>query len=234
MEPRKTYGQFCALARALDHVGDRWTMLIIRELLIESRSFRQLQDALPGLSPNVLVQRLRALTDDGLVDRNDAPARSKSVTYTLSPAGAALEAAVFELIRWGARWMPAGPGADHVDAAWGLLAVKALLHNTPVTTRRRLTVHVRIGDRDLTIATAGGLRTVLTESPREPHAAISVELPALLAVAAGFAPVDAVSEGVDGDAAAVVEVFQQVDGGQGQAVMSRRAAGSSSRSSLAR
>ena len=233
MESRKTYGQFCALARALDHVGDRWALLIIRELLIEPRSFRQLQEALRGISPNLLVQRIRALVDDGLVRRNEAPARSKAVTYSLTPAGADLEPTVRELIRWGARWMAAGPGDDRVDPAWALLAVKALLDDTPVATRRRLAVHVQTGDHHLTVATARGRRAVERGAPARADGTITVELPALLAVASGFAPVEAISGGVSGDPTAVAEVLG-TGGSPAQPLRSLKAEGSSSRSSRAR
>src|SRR5687768_3268395 len=62
----KSYGQFCGLARALDHVGDRWTLLIVRELLIEPRRYSQIRDALPGVATNLLADRLRSLEADGL------------------------------------------------------------------------------------------------------------------------------------------------------------------------
>ncbi|MDH4353359.1 MAG: helix-turn-helix transcriptional regulator, partial [Actinomycetota bacterium] len=93
----KTYGQFCGLARALDHVGDRWTLLIVRELLLGPRTFAALQASLDGISPNLLVDRLRSLASDGIVRRNGAPARSKAVEYRLTDDGAALEPAVLAL-----------------------------------------------------------------------------------------------------------------------------------------
>jgi DNA-binding HxlR family transcriptional regulator len=112
---RKSYGQFCGLARSLDHVGDRWTLLIVRELLLGDRSFRELEEALPGISPSLLAQRLTVLTGDGVIARNDAPPRSKRVDYRLTDVGRALEPVIAELIRWGTRWMLTGPGGFTVE-----------------------------------------------------------------------------------------------------------------------
>lgn len=185
MANRKRYGQFCALARALDHVGDRWTLLVIRELLIAPRSFRELTRALPGMSPNLLVQRLRALVEDGVVLRSQAPQRSRSVTYELTPAGLALEATVFELIRWGSRWMTTGPEGDHVDSAWSILALRALLDGTP-NARTTGIVHVNADGQWLTIQTYRGRRSVRAGRSGSAQATVSADFPALIEVAAGL------------------------------------------------
>jgi DNA-binding HxlR family transcriptional regulator len=203
MEDRKTYGQFCALARALDHIGDRWTLLVVRELLIAPRSFRELQQALPGLSPNLLVQRLRTLMADGLVLRNAAPVRSKSVIFQLSKAGLALEAAVVQLIRWGSRWMTTGPGGDHVDPAWTILALRALLDGTPITPIAADTVHVNADGHWLTIQMRAGRRRVEAGLSGSPDATVTARMPALLAVAAGLTPLDAIDVEIVGNSSAV-------------------------------
>lgn len=198
MEARKNYGQFCALARALDHIGDRWTLLVIRELLIAPRSFRELQHALPGLSPNLLVRRLRAMTQDGLVLRNTAPIRSKSVIFQLTEAGLAVEAAVLELIRWGARWMMTGPGTDRVDPAWSILAVRALLDGTPITPTATYTVHINADDNWLTIKTHAGIRHVIPGRCGSPDATVTTRMPTLLAAVTGLTTLDASEIDVDG------------------------------------
>lgn len=202
MEARKSYGQFCALARALDHIGDRWTLLVVRELLIGPRSFQELQRALPGLSPNLLVQRLRTLTQDGLVLRNEAPVRSKSVMFQLTEAGLALEAAVFELIRWGARWMTAGPKDDHVDPAWSILALRAVLDGAPVIPNAAHTVHVNADGHWLTIHTCAGTRRVEAGLSGSPDATVTAQLPVLLAVAAGLTALDAIDVEIVGNRSA--------------------------------
>jgi DNA-binding HxlR family transcriptional regulator len=194
----KTYGQFCALARALDHVGDRWTLLIIRELLLGPGGFRQLEQALPGIAPSLLVDRLGRLEADGLLRRNDAPARSKSVQYTLTPAGEALEAALLELIRWGARWMSTGPGADVVDPRWATLALRALLEGSvdmPGSTRVRLDVE----GNTLSVETIDRMRSVTADCPEGTDARIRISFPELLAVASGAVTLDETSAAIEGD-----------------------------------
>ncbi|MBY0441225.1 MAG: helix-turn-helix transcriptional regulator [Mycobacteriaceae bacterium] len=203
MEARKNYGQFCALARALDHVGDRWTLLIIRELLIAPRSFRELQQALPGLSPNLLVRRLRALIHDGLVLRNTAPMRSKSVIFQLTEAGLALEATAFELIRWGARWMTTGPGPDRVDPTWSILAVRALLDGTPITPITAYTVHINADGSWLTIRTHAGTRQVIAGRSGTPDATVTARMPSLLAVITGHTALETAEVDLTGKKSAV-------------------------------
>ena len=154
MSPGRSYRQFCGLARALDHIGDRWTLLIVRELLIGPRTFRELQSVLDGMSPNLLVQRLRLLVADGLVARNDAPPRSPTVSFALTDAGAALEPTILELIRWGARWMTSGAGTDQVDARWSVLALRALLDGTTVPGDIGGLVHVDVGGERVTVEIA--------------------------------------------------------------------------------
>ena len=203
MEARKSYGQFCALALALDHIGDRWTLLVVRELLIAPRSFRELRRALPGLSPNLLVQRLRTLMQDGLA-AYEAPIKSKSVIFQLTEAGLVLEPAVLELIRWGSRWMASGPGADHVDPAWSILALRALPDGTPVTPIAADNVHVNADGYWLTIQMRAGMRRVEAGLSGSPDATVTARMPALLAVAAGLTALDAVDADIVGDGSAAV------------------------------
>lgn len=187
MAERKSYHQFCGLARALDVVGDRWTLLIVRELLLGAKSFRELQDGLAGISPNLLTDRLRVLQEAGLVSRNNAPSRSKAVVYTLTAVGASLENTVFELIRWGARWMASGPGTDRVEPRWSILALRALLANpVPGSSARSGVVHIDVDGTPLTIELANGMRAVRTGHSGVADATVTAHMPELLAVASGM------------------------------------------------
>ena len=183
MPQRKSYEQFCGLARALDHIGDRWTLLIVRELLLGPKTFRELESGLPGISPALLTQRLADLVRDGLALRSDAPIRSKAVEYQLSEAGQALEPAVLELISWGRRWMSAGAGTDLANPSWAPLALRALLHQQPAPVEG--VVHLDVGGQDVTIAAEGGRRTVDEGRYGEADAFVSLDLPVALAVASG-------------------------------------------------
>ena len=199
MTSRKSYGQFCGLARALDRVGDRWTLLVIRELLIGDAAFRELQAALPGIAPNLLADRLLGLVTEGIVARGDAPRRSKAVRYALTPLGRELEPAVLELVRWGAPWMASGPGADHVDPQWGVLALRALLATTSVTAPRGA-LHLDIDGVDVAVSVRTEGRTVTPGRPTRARARVTAPLPALLAVASGMATLDAGGLTITGDA----------------------------------
>lgn len=184
-QPRRTYGQFCGLARALDHIGDRWTLLIVRELLAGPTGFAALRSALPGLASNLLVQRLGDLEADGLVTRSDHPPRSKSVRYELTEAGKGLEPAVLALIRWGAVWMASGPGEDFVNPRWAALALRALLGN-PETKEPAGALAIDAGGEDLTVSIGGNGRVVVSgRSEGRPRARVRGPFSAILAVASG-------------------------------------------------
>ena len=196
MIERKTYGQFCGLARALDRVGDRWTLLIVRELLLGAKTFRQLESALSGISPALLSKRIAALGEDGLVERNDAPARSKAVRYSLTPVGRDLEPVILEFIRWGSTWMTGGPGDDRSDPAWAPLALRAVLQGTG--SPRAGTVHVDVAGTWVTVTSAGGRRQVLAGREGPADATVSCSLPIALAVASGAQPLHGTPAEVSG------------------------------------
>ena len=120
----KRYGQYCAVARALDLVGDRWTLLIVRELLLRPSRFTDLLDGLPGVPRNLLAARLRTLVENGLV-------LSEEGRYILSPRGNELRGAVRALALFGARDMADGPAGDAVRGRWLATAVDARFAGDP-------------------------------------------------------------------------------------------------------
>jgi DNA-binding HxlR family transcriptional regulator len=97
----RSYRDACGIARALDVVGDRWALLVIRELLLGPKRFTDLRSGLPGVSPDVLSQRLRELDDAGLLTRRRLAPPAASQVYGLTERGQALEPVVLELGRWG-------------------------------------------------------------------------------------------------------------------------------------
>ena len=201
---RKSYGQFCGLARSLDRVGDRWAMLIVRELLLGDRTFRELEAALVGISPSLLTQRLAQLTADGLVVRNEAPQRSKRVEYRLTEAGRSLERVILELIRWGSRWMVDGPGDDQVDPRWAPLALRALLEGQPA---RRGRVHLDIVGVEVTVAGSDRGRRVTPGHHGRPDATVAAPLPVVLAIAADAMTLARSGAGLSGDAGLASELL---------------------------
>ncbi len=123
----KRYGQWCGLAQALDRVGDRWTLLIVRELLIGPRRYSDLRVNLPGIATNLLADRLRELERDGIVERREVAPPTPATVYELTEAGRDLEEAVLALIRWGGRFLPSAPRDDGFRAEWLALALRAVL-----------------------------------------------------------------------------------------------------------
>ena len=120
----KTYGQFCALARSLDVVGERWTLLIVRELLPGPLRYTELKTSLQGIATNLLAERLRTLEAHGIIERRLA---DTGVAYALTPWGEGLREPMEALGRWGAPLLAAGRGDDAFQPRWLTLALPALL-----------------------------------------------------------------------------------------------------------
>ena len=108
----KSYGQFCSIARALDLLGERWTLLIVRELLCGSRRFGEVRRGIPRISRTMLAARFRELIDAGVIARE---ASRRGPTYRLTESGLELAATVRELGTWGQRWLPRDLRADELD-----------------------------------------------------------------------------------------------------------------------
>jgi DNA-binding HxlR family transcriptional regulator len=126
------YPQFCALARAAELIGERWTLLIIRELLLGPKRFGDLLDHLDGMSPTLLTARLNALLDSNVVRRITLPRPVNAQLYELTDIGREIQPAIRELIRWGGRFLfPPVPG-DTFEPDWVLLGLDAIAKRTPV------------------------------------------------------------------------------------------------------
>lgn len=100
---QRVYGQYCGFARALEMVGERWALMIVRDLLVGPKRFSDLQRGLPGIPTNILTARLKEMEQAGIVHRRLLPRPAGSVVYELTPDGLELETAVFALGRWGAK-----------------------------------------------------------------------------------------------------------------------------------
>jgi len=111
---RRSYNQYCSVARALDIVGDRWTLLLIRELMIGPRRYTDLIDGLPGIGTNHLAERLKRLVGDGIIRQRELPPPAASTVYELTPSGRGLEPVIIGLAHWGQDRL----GAPDVDLAW--------------------------------------------------------------------------------------------------------------------
>jgi DNA-binding HxlR family transcriptional regulator/putative sterol carrier protein len=117
----KRYGQYCPVAHALDQIGDRWALLIVRELMLGQRRFTDLSDALPGIGSNILTARLRGLETSGIVSKKKLPPPWAVTVYELTEHGRALHAVLRSLADWGAESLgPPSPGD-----CWSMYAVHA-------------------------------------------------------------------------------------------------------------
>ena len=124
MAPR-SYQQICSVSKALDLVGERWTLLIVRDLLAGPLGYTDLLDGLPGLTTNLLAKRLKSLAAAGLIESLPSPAGSKLKSlYSLTPAGAALAPVITELSRWGRSHGACPQAHDSVNFRWFLLLLR--------------------------------------------------------------------------------------------------------------
>src|SRR5919107_3516034 len=112
----RSYGQYCGLARSLDAIGDRWSLLLVRELLFGPLRYGELVASLGGIATNLLADRLRSLESCGVIERRLG--ETSGVVYALTPWGSQLREAIEALIRWSNPLMISGPGGDAFQARW--------------------------------------------------------------------------------------------------------------------
>ncbi|MGW1135720.1 winged helix-turn-helix transcriptional regulator [Streptomyces griseoluteus] len=127
MPPRRRYDQYCSAARALDLVGDRWTLLIVRELLAGPRRYTDLHADLPGVSTDVLASRLKDMERDGITARRKLPPPGAAYVYELTGRGRDLLPVLHALGEWGSPELAERRPTDAVRAHWSALPLLAVL-----------------------------------------------------------------------------------------------------------
>ncbi|MFI6212343.1 winged helix-turn-helix transcriptional regulator [Nocardia brasiliensis] len=205
----RSYGQYCGLARSLEVVGDRWNLLIVRQLLLGPARYRDLIDGLPGIATNLLADRLRDLEAAGVLERRLAGA-GNVVEYALTPWGAELRQPIEGLIRWSTPLMVRGPGGDAFRPEWLALAVPALLA-TRVEHGHAATVGLEIGGELFRLCATGSGFVVGLPDGGDVDATVRADPAGVLGLAAGALTLDdARALGlveVDGDESVVRAVF---------------------------
>ena len=192
----RDYGQYCGLARALDVVGDRWNLLIVRQLLIGPARYGELRDGLSGIATNLLTDRLRDLETDGVLERRLSD-DANAITYALTPWGAQLREPINALIRWSTPLMIRGPEGDEFRPDGLLVALPALFAGR-VPTNQAVAVGISVDGVMVQLrATDTGIE-VDTPDGREFDAVLTAEAPFVLGLAAGVLSLD--------DVAALVEI----------------------------
>lgn len=177
--------QFCALARALEILGERWTLLVVRELLLGPKRFSDLQSRLEGVSPSVLTQRLNRMEDLGLIARSTLEPPTVVTIYTLTAAGIALEPAILELVRWGGRFLYPRRDAERFEPEWVIFPLKAFARASR-SPRGSILLRVFDKDREAAIHITGGDRgTVIKKGEASADATIRTDVHTLLALIRG-------------------------------------------------
>lgn len=207
----RSYGQFCGLARALDVVSGRWSLLIVRELLVAPARYGELQAGLPGISTNLLAERLRELEAAGVVERQ-VDADRNGVVYALTPWGSELREPIAGLVRWSTPLMISGPGEDSFRTHWLVVALESLLDGKRADPP--IAVGVEVGDAVLTVRVdATGAHAAFDPEGR-PETVLRADSMVVLGLASGMLAVEqAVAIGeLRGDVRDLAAVFGR-DGG---------------------
>ncbi|MEV0546960.1 winged helix-turn-helix transcriptional regulator [Nocardia salmonicida] len=156
------YGQYCPISRALDVLGERWSLLILRDLFVGTTRFNDLARGLPGLSRSLLAKRLRQFERAGLIEK-------LGTEHLLTEAGSQLEPILFGLGEWGARWTFGEPQEEELDAALLVWWMHTRLDTSTLPGRRQV-LHVRFTDdiRRFWIVVEAGVASVCETDPGYP------------------------------------------------------------------
>ena len=202
---KREYNQYCAAARALDVLGERWTLLLIRELLIGPRRYTDLLKALPGIGTNLLANRLKGLEAAGVVQRSELPPPAASSVYELTERGSELEESIVALARWGLPLLEERRPNDAWEPEWSILAMRATFR--PEAAKG---VHeeyeFEVGGKVFFAAVNDGDVSTGPGAAKSPAVTLRADIETFLAVANGSMPMQAAIESgryvVDGDEAA--------------------------------
>lgn len=181
----RSYGQYCAIAKALDVVGDRWTLLIIRELLTRGGCrYTDLRNGLPGIATNLLSDRIRDLESAGLIRREDAPPPIATTLFHLTEAGAELLPVLDAIGRWGIRYMIEPADGDEFRGHWFTFPVSFFLHDRdpdgpPVS------IELRTASSPAVIEIAGGSARTRLGTAAAPDLILQGEPQLILALLSG-------------------------------------------------
>jgi DNA-binding HxlR family transcriptional regulator len=193
----KNYGQACAIARALDVVGERWSLLLVRELTFGPRRYRDLATGLPGIPSNVLAGRLKDLQAAGVLTRRTLPAPGDVTVYELTDAGRALQPALNELLDWGLRYAPQPSHDDAAQPGWALLGAAG----RPTALPGGQTLELRVGPESFYLSSEAGQLAVRRGPAPDGDAVVTMPADTLYSLVTGHTTVtDAVRHStVDGD-----------------------------------
>jgi DNA-binding HxlR family transcriptional regulator len=202
----RSYRQFCPAARALDIVGERWTLRVIRELLFGPKRYTDLQEGLPGIGPNVLAARLRSLETAGIIEKRRLAPPAASTVYELTELGSGLRPALFGLFEWGLQLLEAPRRGETIKASYWLPALEAALRPNALPRDVNDIYELRVGDEVITITAREGTVAVRQGPAESANVIIRTDPATFIRLGRGrVAAADALESGklnVEGDAAA--------------------------------
>jgi len=194
----RSYDEYCALAKSLDVIGDRWTLLIVRELMLRGACrYTDLRNGLPGIATNLLAERLRELEQAGVIEREDAPPPIATTLFRLAPRGEQLQPVLKGLTLWGLPLMSEQKPDDAVQSHWLAWALELMLTDRqpdgpPVT------VELQIGDQPVVIETREGtIHTRLGPAHNADATLTGPAKPALGLLLGRLKPAEAKASGID-------------------------------------
>jgi len=189
MGKKRSYGEACRFAYALDVVGERWALLVVRELLLGPKRFTDLRTGLAHASSNILSERLRDLEQSGVIQRRKLPPPAASTVYELTEWGRELEPIVTKLGAWGAR-SPIAPESQEIGPDSIVLALRSLF-DPEAAAELDAAYELRLGEQRFHIKIAGDKLEIGRGSAEEPAARIAfADAPSFAAVLAGQLPLD--------------------------------------------
>jgi DNA-binding HxlR family transcriptional regulator/putative sterol carrier protein len=208
---RRSYRQYCAMARALDVLGERWTLLIVRELLTGPKRFKDLLEGLPGIGTNLLAGRLKELEGEGLLRRTTLPPPAGSAVYELTERGRDLEPVLMGLARWGVELLGEPRPGETFKPVWAVQAMKATFR--PEAARwMRETYEFRVGEDVFHVRVDDGVSEPEYGPAFEPDLVVRTDPDTFLSLVSGrLEPSDAIEAGrldVEGDPEALARVAE--------------------------
>ncbi len=195
--PDRTYNQYCGVARALDLVGERWALLVVRELVLGGKRFTDLRDGLPGIGTNVLATRLRQLESDGVVQKLRLAPPAATTVYVLTDYGRRLGPPLLALGRWGAESMGEPSEGQAVRSEWFAVALNAFF-DAEAAGELDATIVLDLRDGPLRVTVRDGTLRVEQGSASDFDLALSADVVTLIAYLAGE-DVPAEALGAEGD-----------------------------------
>jgi DNA-binding HxlR family transcriptional regulator len=197
----RSYRQYCGLARALDVVGDRWTLLIVRELLIGESRYTDLLQGLPGIATNLLASRLEQMEQAGLVSREALAPPAATTVFRLTPRGEALRPVVRALGEWAGPLMTGRARGEAARTRWMVLPAQFYLQDR-LPASRPLSIQINGGDESMVIESRDGRVTARTGAIDNPDVTFSGSPELALGIMMGrLSPADAKKRGlkIEGD-----------------------------------